>query len=121
MVPTAKKRLLFTAFGVVFLLLQVFMIVYARRTPARYFCWAPYEHISEYDIQVAINGRQFRPAEILARYRRPAHHLKEGEIQHLLDVVQQYEETYGRNDHAQVVIRYRTNGWEEKQWQWPPQ
>ena len=30
------------------------------------------------------------------------------------------EQTYGAGHHAQVVMKYRVNGRQEQQWQWPP-
>jgi hypothetical protein len=43
----------------------------------------------------------------------------ENVAQHVIDIVQQYEQTYGRNDHARVILTYRTNGHENKEWRWP--
>jgi hypothetical protein len=42
-------------------------------------------------------------------------------IQHVMDIVQQYEESYGRSDHAAVVMRYRINGKAEQEWRYPAQ
>lgn len=109
-----------TAIGVAFLLFQLVMIVYARFVPSRYFCWAPYDAQSEYTLDVVINGRPLTPQEIRRRYRRPKQGVDNRSIQHVIDIVEQYERTYGRSDHAQVVMKYRVNGKEETQWQWPP-
>ena len=64
-----------TILGGGILLFQLVMIGYARYVPARYFCWA----------------------EIRSRYRRP-HGVDNRSIQHVMDIVQQYEESYGRGD-----------------------
>jgi len=36
-----------------------------------------------------------------------------------MDIVEQYERTYGAADHAQVRMRYRVNGKEEQEWRYP--
>jgi hypothetical protein len=39
----------------------------------------------------------------------------------VISIVQQYEETYGRDEHAEVRLRWTTNGHgPEESWQWPP-
>jgi predicted DCC family thiol-disulfide oxidoreductase YuxK len=39
--------------------------------------------------------------------------------QHVIDVVRQYERTYGRADEAAVLMRYRINRGPLRSWQWP--
>jgi hypothetical protein len=97
------------------------MIGYARFVPARYFCWAPYDIQSEYRLDVSISGRTLTPSEIRRRYRRPKQGVDNRSIQHVMDIVQQYEESYGRSDHAQVLMRYRINGKAEQEWRYPAQ
>ena len=107
--------------GVAFLLFQLVMIVYARFVPSRYFCWAPYDAQSEYSLQATIGGRALTNPEIRRRYRRPQRGVDNRSIQHVIDIVQQYEQTSGRDDHARVIMKYRVNGGAEKQWHWPPE
>jgi hypothetical protein len=38
-----------------------------------------------------------------------------------MDIAQQYEESYGRSDHAEVQMRYRINGKAEQEWRYPAQ
>jgi hypothetical protein len=102
------------------LLFQLVMIGYARFVPSRYFCWAPYDIQSEYRLDVSIGGRNLTPAQVRSRYRRPRQGVDNRSIQHVMDIVQQYEETYGSADHAQVVMKYRINGKAEQEWQYPP-
>ena len=99
---------------------QIVMIGYARFVPSRYFCWAPMDSQNLYSVTVAIAGRELDAEEIEARYRQPAQGGNWQAIQHVLDKVQQYEETYGRDDSAQVVVAYTVNGGPEKTWMWPP-
>jgi hypothetical protein len=103
------------------LLFQIAMIGYARFVPSRYFCWAPYDIQSAYRLDVSIGGRALTPAQIRSRYRRPKQGVDNRSIQHVMDIVEQYEQTYGSADHARVVMKYRINGKEEQEWQYPPQ
>jgi hypothetical protein len=107
-----------TILAVSLLFFQLAMIVYAQFVPWRYFCWAPNDYNVEYTLAVTICGRRLSPQEALERY-----HLSEGKSQnpaeHIIDMVRQYEETYGNNDHAQVVLRYRVNGRSDGEWRWP--
>ena len=107
--------------GLAFLLAQLFSVVYAQFGPSRYFCWVPNDYMVSYRLEVNINGRLLSSKEITGRY----HVLKssgvyQNVVKHLKNIVQQYETTYGRNDHAQVLLKYSTNGHQEKQWKWPP-
>jgi len=102
------------------LLFQLVMIGYARFVPARYFCWAPYDIQSEYRLDVSIASRKLTASQIRSRYRRPRQGVDNRSIQHVMDIVRQYEETYGRNDHAEVSMKYRINGKAEQEWQYPP-
>ena len=95
------------------------MIGYARFTPARYFCWAPFDIQSEYSLDVSAGGRSLTAAEVYYRYRRAKDGFDSRSIQHLIDIVRQYEETYGRGDHARVVMKYRVNGKAEQEWRYP--
>ena len=105
-----------TFVGVSILAFQLVMIVYARFVPSRYFCWAPYDVQTEYRITTVVNGRKLTESEIRGRYRRAQHGTDNRSPQHVIDILQGYEESYGRNDHAQVTMRYRVNGKEEQVW-----
>jgi hypothetical protein len=109
-----------TTAGVALLLFQVVMIVYARFVPSRYFCWAPFDVQTEYKLQVHVNGKTLSANEIRARYRRPQNGTDNRSPQHVMDIIEGYERTYGKNDHSTVVMRYRVNGKQDQTWQWPP-
>jgi len=109
-----------TIAGVSILAFQLAMIVYARFVPSRYFCWAPYDVQTEYWISTVVNGRKLTRDEVRARYRRPQHGTDNRSPQHVIDILQGYETRYGRNDRAEVTMRYRVNGKEERLWQWEP-
>ena len=108
-----------TKIGVLFLLLQLGCVVYAHFGPSRYFAWAPNDYIVEFNLQVVVNGRVLSSDESSARYRLPGNGVYEFPAQHIIDAIQQYEQTYGREDHAQVLLTYRLNGGDKRQWRWP--
>jgi hypothetical protein len=101
------------------LLFQVVMIAYARFVPSRYFCWAPYDMQTDYQLEITVNGSPLTPAEIRQRYRRSARGTDNRSVQHLIDIIEQSEKRYGAGDSTQVFMRYRVNGKEEEEWRWP--
>jgi len=104
-----------TLLGVVILLAQVGAVVYAHASgPRRYFAWAPNDYAVKYSITTVLHGRRLRPAEVLSRYGYPQQGLFEDPAQRLIDYVDRFEETYGRDDHAAVVIRYSIDGHAER-------
>ncbi len=108
------------AVGVAFILAQLGSIAYARFVPTRYFCWAPFDALATYQLSVVrADGTALTPAEIRARYHRSAKGLEQRAIQHLMDIISQYERTYGRADGIRATLTYRVNGSEERTWQWP--
>lgn len=102
------------------LLAQLVLIVVARTTPARYFCWAPFDMQTDYQLECSLNGRKLSSAEIRQRYRRPAKGTDNRSVQNLIDVIQGYEEQYAGANRADIRMRYRINGKEEQLWQFPP-
>ena len=111
-----------TVIASLFLLAQLGAIVYAQFTPRRYFCWAPNDYANPYSLQVTVGDRQLSPAEVRARYQIPSSRSRcyENPVTHIIDFVQQYEQTYGRNDQASVVLRWRRDGHDpENEWDWP--
>ena len=106
-----------TVVGLAILAFQLAMIVYARFVPSRYFCWAPYDVQTEYWITTVVNGRKLTAREVQARYRRPQHGTDNRSPQHVIDILQGVEEKNGWSDHAEVTMRYRVNGKEERVWQ----
>ena len=108
-----------TLAAIALLAFQLAMIGYARFVPSRYFCWAPMDSQNLYSISVVIDGRELDPEEVGERYRQPAEGGNWQAVQHVLDKVQQYEETYGRDDAARVVVTYSVNGHPEETWTWP--
>ena len=102
--------------GVVFLLLQVGSIIYARFIPERFFCWAPYDEHSHFEISVKISGNALSKYEVKQRYKYHAIGWESRAIHNVFNLIEQYEKTYGSNDKAQVTVKYSTNGHKEKIW-----
>ena len=99
-----------TFFVVSFLIFQLGMIVHARFSPWRYYCWAPHDEQTLYRIDVNLQGRWTSQEEVTKRYRDPWRGINPRAASHVIGLVRQYELTYGKHDHAKVIIRYQTNG-----------
>lgn len=100
---------------------QVLLIGYARTTEARYFCWAPFDMQTDYRLEVTVEGRELTAAEIRARYRRPAAGTDNRSIRNLTDIIEGVEVRQPAERRARVVMKYRINGKEEREWQYPRQ
>ena|SRR6188474_2894515 len=107
-----RSAILAVTFGV-----QAAGIGYARFVPTRYLCWAPYDQISFYRIEVENReGRALTPAEVGARYRMLPAGRENRSIQHVLNAIAQFESTYGRTDSVRARVIYRVNGGPEQTW-----
>ena len=104
--------------AVFFLLFQAGMLIHARFTPSRYFCWAPFDSQSEYSIRVWIEGKPLSSKEVKARYRRPARGLDSRSIQHVKDIIVQYETKYRQEQNVRVQLDYNINGIPQAPWVW---
>ena len=104
---------------VLFFSLQVMGILAGRFTESKYFCWAPYDEISIYEIRVVILENDLDSDEIRRRYRKIQKGRENRSIHNLISIVRQYETTYGIQDRATVEISYVTNGHREETWFWP--
>jgi len=105
--------------AILILLLQVGAVAYARFVPAKYFCWAPYDSINLYRLEVLVGGELLSPDEIYNRYRLPQAGRDNRNIQHVKDILQQVEETYEQENPANVTMQYTVNGHPEEEWRWP--
>ncbi len=106
--------------GILFLLLQVGLISYARFIPERFFCWAPYDTHVKFEVFVTIDGKTLTTEETVARYKYKMKGWEQRSIDNIFSLISQYERTYGKEDNAQVIMRYSKNGHEEKEWQFEP-
>jgi hypothetical protein len=105
--------------GILLLVAQLVWVIYAHFFSWRYFAWAPNDYLVQYTIDVTVDGQPLSAQDIGARYREDQHGRYEAPARHLIDQIRQYEQTYGRSDRAEVVLRYRLNSGEEQIWKWP--
>ena len=105
--------------GVTFLLAQVASVTYARFVPQRFFCWAPYDMHTRFTVDVVLGGRQLSANEVARRYHYHSRGWEPRSIYNLQSMIRQYESTYGRDEHAQVSMRYEINGHPPVLWTWP--
>lgn len=102
--------------GILFLLLQVGSIVYARFIPERFFCWAPYDSHTLFEVFVTIDGKTLSQQDAEARYNYKMKGWEQRSIDNIISLISQYERTYGKDDNAKVIMLYSINGHEEQKW-----
>ncbi|WP_323789237.1 hypothetical protein [Psychroserpens sp.] len=102
--------------GLLFILLQVGSMVYARFIPERFFCWAPYDTHVNFEVFVTIDGKTLTPKATEARYRYKMKGWEQRSIDNIFLLISRYESTFGKADNAQVLMVYSINGHEEKEW-----
>jgi hypothetical protein len=106
--------------GIALLLLQVIAVLHARFVPSRWLgSWAPNDYAVWYRFQVRIGNRLLSPEEVGQRYALRAESVYENPVQNLIDIARQREQTYGRDDHAEVVLTYHQNSGPIEEWRWP--
>ena len=101
------------------LLLQIVSVAHSRYVPSRWLAWAPNDYAVGYCLQVHIKGHGLSSDEIWKRYYLGPEGVYEEPVQNIMDIVRQREQTYGRNDQAEVLLIYRPNGGLPKEWRWP--
>ena len=102
--------------GAIFLIAQFVSIIYARVIPERFFCWAPYDQHTHYELFVEAKGVELTKSEIQERYHYRATGWEPRSIFNVINIVNQYESTYGETDRARVKIKYSINGNSEEIW-----
>ena len=105
--------------AVTFLTLQVILIVRAQFIASRDFCWAPHTTQVRFALQVEVPRKRLTETEIASRYRFWHYGWEAHSYQNLIDVITQYEQTYGKDDQAQVLLQYSVNGREPHVWKRP--
>ncbi|OUS01332.1 hypothetical protein A9Q86_05980 [Flavobacteriales bacterium 33_180_T64] len=103
-------------FGILFLLLQVGLIAYARFIPERFFCWAPYDSHTKFEVFVTINQDTLSLQETETRYNYKMNGWEQRSAHNIFSIITQYEQTYGKDDNAKVVMKYSTNGHNDLEW-----
>jgi len=102
--------------GILFLLLQVASVIYARFIPERFFCWGPYDNHTRFEVFVEINGQVLSSNEAEQRYKYKMKGWEQRSIYNIFSLISQYETTYGTQDNAKVSVVYSTNGHPQKEW-----
>lgn len=107
------------AIGVLLLALQAGAIVRARFANDRYFCWAPFDQQTKYEIGVAIGDEGLAESQVRQRYRRPPAGVDNRSAHHLFDIITRAEQKFEKWGRSRVVVRYSVNGHEEQEWRYP--
>lgn len=102
--------------GILFIISQIVMIIYAKFVPERFFCWAPFDEHTYLDIDVEVNGELLTKEQVEQRYRYKSLGWEPRSINNVFSIIKQYESTYGKEDNASVKVKYSTNGNEEQIW-----
>jgi hypothetical protein len=105
--------------GVLLLALQAGAIVRARFVNDRYFCWAPFDQQTKYEIGVSIGNEGLAPEQVQRRYRRPWEGVDNRSAHHLFDIITRAEQKFEKWGRSRVVVRYSVNGHEEQEWRYP--
>ena len=107
------------AIGLLILALQAGAIVRARFVEDRYFCWAPFDQQTKYEIGVAIGDEGLAASQVAARYRRPVEGVDNRSAHNLFDIITRAERKFEKWGRSRVVVRYSVNGHEEREWRYP--
>jgi hypothetical protein len=108
------------AAGVAFLALQCALVVGAQFQESRDFSWAPHTSQVSYALRVEVDGRELSTTEIAERYGiMGAVGWEAHSYRNLINLISQYERTYGRADDARVHLQYRINGGDARVWDLP--
>ena len=77
--------------------------------PNVFFCWAPYDEQTTYEIKVEVNGIPLKDDEVGKRYRYGQKRTESRTIYNIISFIEQYENSYGENDNAQsdFIIFYK--------------
>jgi hypothetical protein len=100
--------------GLAFLFFQLAWVVFTQFGSARWLCWAPNDYAVEYQLDVMKDGQR-----VTGRYHIPEKGLYENPAQNIIDLIEQYEKTRGRNDDVEVNLTYRNSGGPEFHWHYP--
>jgi hypothetical protein len=97
---------------------QLVAIAYARFAETRYFAWAPYDQVSEYEIHAVVDGATLSDSAIRDRYRLPAQGRNNHSIAHIKGHLRCYEQTYGKGTPVEIRLTYSLNGTARQTWTW---
>ena len=104
--------------GVGFLATQAILIGHGLLSEGKHFAWAPHTTQVSYELDVEVDGRNLSEREIRRRYRLLYYPWEAHSYRNLIDLLLQYERTYGKEDHTRLVLRYSVNGHPPETWRW---
>src|SRR6185503_11237543 len=84
------------ALGIAFLIIQLLQIVHARFISERYFCWAPHDMQTEFELTVYVNGQELSPHEIYQRFQMDKKDRNSRAAANVKDIIIQHSRTYGK-------------------------
>ena len=105
--------------GLLFLAAQCGSVLLARFIPERFFCWAPYDEHTSMQTVVKLGDTELSSKQVNQRYRYIVNGWEPRTIHNVLDIIEQYETTYGARDSAEVIVKYSTNGHAPQTWRHP--
>ena len=106
-------------FLAIFFGLQVLAILIGKFSDTKFFCWAPYDQFSFYEMNVSIDGRELNDLEIYQRYRSGKKGRNNRSIHNVISNIRQYENTYAMEKNVTIEISYVINGHKRETWVWP--
>lgn len=102
----------------VFFGIQLGLILWSRFSPERYFCWAPHDCQTEYELTVYVNGRELNEDEIYKRYHRERKYRDVRSPDNVKSMIIQHSLTYGKEEDTVVIMKYKVNGIPKDPWTW---
>jgi hypothetical protein len=96
---------------------QVAGIVAGRFRSERFFCWAPFEETSFYEIEAKVDGKKLDAAAIKNRFGLGTKGRDNRSIHNIISVLRWCEQH--SDNPAEVKLIFQTNGGNTQIWQWP--
>ena len=104
--------------GVAFLATQAILVGHGLLSEGKHFGWAPHTTQVSYELDVEVDGRSLSERDIRRRYHLPFYGWEAHSYRNLIDLLLQYERTYGKDDQTRLVLRYSVNGHSPETWRW---
>ena len=108
-----------TGVGVIFLVVQLGMVLWARLQPSGWPQWAPNDSFIDYQIRVSFPSYELTSNEIRSRYDVPASGTIEDWPALVEGIIESRERGLNEQQPHEVTFIYRLNGHEQQQiWKW---
>jgi len=104
----------------IFFLSQLLGIALNPYYPTRLFCWAPYDQLSTYDIEVFLDDRQLSVAEFEKAFRMSPIGRENRSIYNLIDILKSTAERFQLENRLYTIeLSFKINGHQSGTWSWP--